>query len=193
MIHSPQIRSPRPSRRPRRSWSSHARRALLCLARCSAWPEALLPTSRLRAYSEFMTVRVVFADDNFLVREGLTGLLMETAGIDLVATVGDPDALLAAVASTVPTPCSPTSGCRLRSPPRASTPRSGSGSSTPTRGSSSSPSTSRRTTPSSCSRTGWPGSATCSRSGSRRSTSWSAHCRKSPAAGPRWTRRWSRG
>ena len=49
-----------------------------------------------------MTVRVVFADDNFLVREGLAGLLTETPGIDLVATVADPDALLAAVATHRP-------------------------------------------------------------------------------------------
>jgi DNA-binding NarL/FixJ family response regulator len=45
-----------------------------------------------------MTVRVVFADDNYLVREGVSGLLAETAGIDLVETVADPDALHRAVA-----------------------------------------------------------------------------------------------
>jgi DNA-binding NarL/FixJ family response regulator len=45
-----------------------------------------------------MTVRVVFADDNYLVREGVAGLLSETEGIDLVETVADPDALHAAVA-----------------------------------------------------------------------------------------------
>jgi DNA-binding NarL/FixJ family response regulator len=44
-----------------------------------------------------MTVRVVFADDNYLVREGVAGLLAETAEIDLVETVADPDALLRAV------------------------------------------------------------------------------------------------
>jgi len=49
-----------------------------------------------------MTVRVVFADDNFLVREGLAGLLNETPGVDLVETVADPDALLAAVATHRP-------------------------------------------------------------------------------------------
>ena len=43
-------------------------------------------------------MRVVFADDNYLVREGLAGLLTETAGIDLVETVADPDALHRAVA-----------------------------------------------------------------------------------------------
>ena len=40
-----------------------------------------------------MTVRVVFADDNYLVREGVAALLTETAEIDLVETVADPDAL----------------------------------------------------------------------------------------------------
>jgi len=44
-----------------------------------------------------MTLRVVFADDNYLVREGVAGLLTETPEIDLVGTVGDPVALLAAV------------------------------------------------------------------------------------------------
>ncbi|MCW2767493.1 MAG: LuxR family transcriptional regulator [Nocardioides sp.] len=49
-----------------------------------------------------MTVRVVFADDNYLVREGVAGLLTETADIDLVETVADPAALLAAVATHRP-------------------------------------------------------------------------------------------
>ncbi len=43
-------------------------------------------------------MRVVFADDNYLVREGVAGLLTETAGIDLLETVADPDALHRAVA-----------------------------------------------------------------------------------------------
>jgi DNA-binding NarL/FixJ family response regulator len=45
-----------------------------------------------------MTVRVVFADDNYLVREGVAGLLAETAGVDLVETVADAEALHEAVA-----------------------------------------------------------------------------------------------
>jgi DNA-binding NarL/FixJ family response regulator len=49
-----------------------------------------------------MAVRVVFADDNYLVREGVAGLLTETAGIELVETVADPAALLAAVATHRP-------------------------------------------------------------------------------------------
>ena len=52
-----------------------------------------------------MTVRVVFADDNFLVREGVAGLLNETDEIDLVETVADPVALLASWPPTGRTPC----------------------------------------------------------------------------------------
>lgn len=49
-----------------------------------------------------MVLRVVFADDNYLVREGVAALLNETAEIELVAVVGDPQALLAAVAEHHP-------------------------------------------------------------------------------------------
>jgi DNA-binding NarL/FixJ family response regulator len=44
-----------------------------------------------------MTVRVVFADDNYLVREGVAGLLGEASEVDLVETVADPEALHRAV------------------------------------------------------------------------------------------------
>jgi DNA-binding NarL/FixJ family response regulator len=49
-----------------------------------------------------MAVRVVFADDNYLVREGVTGLLTETADVDLVESVADPVALHQAVAAHRP-------------------------------------------------------------------------------------------
>ena len=49
-----------------------------------------------------MTVRVVFADDNYLVREGVAGLLTETPGVDLVETVADPESLHRAVAEHLP-------------------------------------------------------------------------------------------
>jgi DNA-binding NarL/FixJ family response regulator len=49
-----------------------------------------------------MTVRVVFADDNYLVREGVAGLLAETDDIDLVETAADTDALMRAVATHRP-------------------------------------------------------------------------------------------
>ena len=44
-----------------------------------------------------MTVRVVFADDNYLVRQGVAGVLAEAAEVDLVESVADQQALLAAV------------------------------------------------------------------------------------------------
>jgi DNA-binding NarL/FixJ family response regulator len=49
-----------------------------------------------------MDVRVIFADDNYLVREGVAGLLGRTEGIDLVETVADPVALHRAVAEHHP-------------------------------------------------------------------------------------------
>jgi DNA-binding NarL/FixJ family response regulator len=49
-----------------------------------------------------VALRVVFADDNFLVREGISALLTEADEIDLVATVVDPEALLSAVAEHQP-------------------------------------------------------------------------------------------
>lgn len=56
----------------------------------------------LGPYSEAMSVRVVFADDNYLVRQGVSGVLSEAAEIDLVESVADPEALLAAVAEHRP-------------------------------------------------------------------------------------------
>ncbi|HXF36242.1 MAG TPA: response regulator transcription factor [Actinomycetota bacterium] len=47
-------------------------------------------------------VRVVFAEDNYLVREGTAALLSAREDVDLVATVGDLDGLLAAVAEHGP-------------------------------------------------------------------------------------------
>jgi DNA-binding NarL/FixJ family response regulator len=49
-----------------------------------------------------MTLRVVFADDNYLVREGVAGLLAEAPEIDLIETVADPDGLHRAVATHRP-------------------------------------------------------------------------------------------
>jgi DNA-binding NarL/FixJ family response regulator len=49
-----------------------------------------------------MTVRVVFADDNYLVREGVAGLLSRVDAIDLVAIVADPPSLHRAVAEHHP-------------------------------------------------------------------------------------------
>jgi DNA-binding NarL/FixJ family response regulator len=44
-----------------------------------------------------MTLRVVFADDHYLVRQGVSALLAEVEGIELVDAVADSDALVASV------------------------------------------------------------------------------------------------
>ncbi len=44
-----------------------------------------------------MPLRVVFAEDNYLVREGTSALLGSTSDVELVAAVSDLDSLLAAV------------------------------------------------------------------------------------------------
>ena len=49
-----------------------------------------------------MALRVVLADDNYLVREGLSALLAEADGVEVVAAVADPEALLAAVTEHEP-------------------------------------------------------------------------------------------
>jgi DNA-binding NarL/FixJ family response regulator len=45
---------------------------------------------------------VVFADDNFLVREGVSALLAEVEDIELVDTAADPHSLLKSVAEHQP-------------------------------------------------------------------------------------------
>src|SRR3954453_19106902 len=47
-------------------------------------------------------LKVVFADDNFLVREGVAALLGEAEDIELVETVADPPSLLKSVAQHSP-------------------------------------------------------------------------------------------
>ena len=49
-----------------------------------------------------MVLRVVFADDNYLVREGVSALLAEVPDLELVATATDPHSLLKAVAEHLP-------------------------------------------------------------------------------------------
>jgi DNA-binding NarL/FixJ family response regulator len=49
-----------------------------------------------------MTLRVVFADDNYLVRAGVSALLSEADEIELIAVVSDADALLRVVAEHRP-------------------------------------------------------------------------------------------
>src|SRR5262249_48469572 len=70
----------------------------------SAAPVASLrpPDSFTRSLFADMTIRVVLAEDNYLVREGLARLLETQEGIDLVGTCGDLDGLLATVESEKP-------------------------------------------------------------------------------------------
>ncbi|MEP7090085.1 MAG: response regulator transcription factor [Nocardioidaceae bacterium] len=49
-----------------------------------------------------MALRVVFADDNYLVREGVSALLAEADGVDLVDVVANPVMLLASVDAHLP-------------------------------------------------------------------------------------------
>ena len=49
-----------------------------------------------------MALRVVFADDNYLVREGMAALLAEVDEIDLVDAVADPQSLLSRSPSSGP-------------------------------------------------------------------------------------------
>jgi len=64
--------------------------------------EVATPGRQADAYSDPMTVRVVFADDNYLVRQGVAGILSESAEVDLLESVADPEALFAAVADHRP-------------------------------------------------------------------------------------------
>ena len=49
-----------------------------------------------------MALRVLFAEDNYLVREGTAALLAEVDDVDLIGVVGDPRALLEQVAELRP-------------------------------------------------------------------------------------------
>jgi DNA-binding NarL/FixJ family response regulator len=49
-----------------------------------------------------MTVRVVLAEDNFLLREGVRGMLAGSESIDVVGSCGDLDEALAAIDAQVP-------------------------------------------------------------------------------------------
>ena len=49
-----------------------------------------------------MALRVVLADDNYLVREGVAALLAEVDDIELVDAVADPQSLLKSVAEHKP-------------------------------------------------------------------------------------------
>jgi DNA-binding NarL/FixJ family response regulator len=51
---------------------------------------------------EDMPLRVVFADDNYLAREGVSALLAEGEGIEVVGTATDLDSLMRSVAGNLP-------------------------------------------------------------------------------------------
>jgi DNA-binding NarL/FixJ family response regulator len=53
-------------------------------------------------YGRGMALRVVFADDNYLVREGVSALLVEAEGVELVDVVANPELLLTSVAVNSP-------------------------------------------------------------------------------------------
>ena len=60
------------------------------------WAATLVGTLRCR-YDRFVTIRLVLAEDNALLRQGLVRLFAQTDGIDVVASVASMDVLLAAV------------------------------------------------------------------------------------------------
>src|SRR4051795_7384787 len=60
--------------------------------------DPLGPIARVRV----MGLRVVFAEDNYLVRQGVTSLLSEVEDIDVVAVATDLASLLRAVAESSP-------------------------------------------------------------------------------------------
>ena len=49
-----------------------------------------------------MALRVVFAEDNYLVREGVSALLAEVDGVELVGIAADPESLITSVAENLP-------------------------------------------------------------------------------------------
>jgi DNA-binding NarL/FixJ family response regulator len=66
---------------------------------------ALLPPSRCRPtcpYAPRVAIRVVFADDSYLIREAVTRLLDSHEDIDVVAICGDLDSLLQTVETEQP-------------------------------------------------------------------------------------------
>ena len=67
-----------------------------------------------------MPLRVVFAEDNYLVREGTAALLATADEVELVGTAAAWTSCSPRSTNTCPTPCSPTSGCRPAGPTRGS-------------------------------------------------------------------------
>ena len=66
------------------------------------WPHETAAGSVGWVYCRDMALRVVFAEDNFLVRQGTAALLSTSDEVELVRIVEDPPSLLAAVKETGP-------------------------------------------------------------------------------------------
>jgi DNA-binding NarL/FixJ family response regulator len=62
----------------------------------------LLSSLAPSVYPTWVTLRVVFAEDNYLVREGTAALLSGVDGVELISSVSDLDTLLAAVEDLKP-------------------------------------------------------------------------------------------
>ena len=73
--------------------------------------------------SEWTDIRIVLAEDNYLVREGIR-LLIEAGGARAGGRVRGPRLAPGGCRGRSPTWCSPTSACRRRAPTRACGPRS---------------------------------------------------------------------
>jgi DNA-binding NarL/FixJ family response regulator len=110
---------------------------------------------------ETQQLRLVFADDSFLVRDGVSGLLSESGSVDVVDTVADPQSLINVFDELDPDVVL----TDIRMPPTFTNEgvvvakRIRSGASEDWRGRV--VPMSRRTTPSSCWLTAWPAWATC--------------------------------
>ena len=105
-------------------------------------------------------IRLVLAEDQYLVREGMRRLLETQADLEIAAVCADLGSLLAAVDQEGPDVSSPTSACRQETPTRASRPLTGCAIRTRTSESSCSASTRRRGTCSPCSKVAARGAPT---------------------------------
>ena len=64
---------------------------------CRTLPQSWGASAARRYRPHMARLRVVFADDNYLVREGVTALFADLDEIELVAVVADPQSLRKAV------------------------------------------------------------------------------------------------
>ena len=95
-------------------------------------------------------LRVVFAEDNYLVREGTVALLTDAGDVDIVGTAASFDELLAAVEELAPDAVLTDIRMPPSGPTKASVPPSRSAPTTPTSAWSCSRSSPTRSTPTTC-------------------------------------------